>query len=225
MDISAPAMVDLGVLGILALSGALAFARGLVRELFALGTWIGAAVATALLYPKAKPWVHARIHSEMAADAATAVGLFCLALAVLVPIGLLLSSLVRGKALTAIDRSLGFVFGLARGLLILSLFQLCVNWIWPQADEQPDFLAKARSRPVLLYGGAFLDELIPKDTRRKAEEELRKGQEKAEQAVEDAKRLEEMTTLVPAVKKKDAPAYESGEQNRLNNLVDQKGKP
>src|SRR5262249_54080199 len=109
-------IVDIVVFATILLSGALALWRGLVRELLSLAAWVGAAMATVYFYPHLRPWMHEHIKSEFGADAATGLTIFCAALIVLIPIGYLISGLVRGRALTAIDRSLGFVFGLGRGV-------------------------------------------------------------------------------------------------------------
>jgi uncharacterized membrane protein required for colicin V production len=76
------------------------------------------------------------IKNEMGADAAAALALFCASLIVLIPVGHLVSSLIKGDTLTAIDRSLGFVFGLIRGALVVSLLYLGASWIWPVLDQQ-----------------------------------------------------------------------------------------
>jgi membrane protein required for colicin V production len=133
-------IVDLSIVVILLISGGLALLRGLVREVVVLGVWIGSTVFTAMLYPIAKPWMGHYIKNEMGADAATAVALFCVSLIVLIPLGSLISGFVKGRTLTAIDRSLGFIFGLIRGALVISLLYLGASWIWPDLDHQHEWL-------------------------------------------------------------------------------------
>ncbi len=231
--------MDLSVLGVLLVSGVFAFIRGFVREIFSLGSWIGASLVSVFMYPVARPWVHEHIKSELAADAATAVGLFCVTLIILIPIGSLLSSLVRGEALTAIDRSLGFLFGLVRGFLVMCLLYLCVNWMWSDVDQQPEWMAQAKTRPILAYGADVFKGLIPEEQRDKMAREVEKSRAIADEAAEKAKALETLSVPLPG-NGQPAPAASpssssNGKQNggtygedardRMNNLIEQKAKP
>jgi uncharacterized membrane protein required for colicin V production len=61
---------------------------------------------------------------------------FCISFIVLALIGTLVTRFVRGTALTAIDRSLGFVFGIVRGALVVCLVYMTVVAIfWPDIDK------------------------------------------------------------------------------------------
>lgn len=197
MSFSGANILDLSVLGVLLLSGGFALLRGFVREIFALGSWVGASLVAVFAYPFAQPWVHEHIKSEIAADAATALGLFCLTLIILMPIGSLLSRLVRGETLSAIDRSLGFVFGLVRGFLILCLLYLCINWMWADVEKQPDWLANAKTRPFLAYGAAIIHDAIPEEQREKAEKSAESSRVKVQTVREQVKQLEELSVPVP----------------------------
>jgi membrane protein required for colicin V production len=68
---------------------------------------------------------------------------------------------VRGAALSAIDRSLGFVFGLARGALVICLGFLGFVWLSPDPERWPEMLQEARTRPLLERGTAALQTLVP----------------------------------------------------------------
>jgi membrane protein required for colicin V production len=156
-------IVDLAVFAIILLSALLAVFRGFVRELLSLSAWVGATLITIWCYPLVRPWMHKQISSELGADIASGLGLFCLSLAILIPIGYFISSLIRGRALTAIDRSLGFVFGIARGALIVCLIFLITLWIWPEQNKEPQMLAKAHTRPYMATGAEALKGFLPKE--------------------------------------------------------------
>jgi len=153
--------VDLAVIGVILLSGGLALWRGFVRELLSLAAWIGASLIAVYFYPSLQPWMHRHIHTEITADACTGLALFCGSLAVLIPIGYFVGGLIRGRALTAIDRSLGFVFGLARGVLVVCLLFLITLWVWPEEKKEPDMLAHAKSRPMMVAGAEVIKNLLP----------------------------------------------------------------
>lgn len=62
----------------------------------------------------------------------------------------------------ALDRTLGFLFGLARGLLIIVVAFLFFAWLVPE-KQQPDWVRSAKSRVVLQGTGDWLMSLLPDD--------------------------------------------------------------
>jgi membrane protein required for colicin V production len=215
---------DLIVLGLLLLSGVLALFRGLVREVFALGTWVGATAAAIFVTPLVEPWFHEQIKNELVAKAAAGLSVFCLALLILIPLSNLFASMVKGRTITAIDRSLGFVFGVVRGFLVLFLVYLSLTWVWPTKDEQPKWLAEAKTQPILQAGADSLRSLIPREQQEKAAEEMRKSREAANKAVEDARRLQELATPVPTGKNAESIHYAPEDRAQLDTLSGQQDK-
>lgn len=217
---------DLAVIGLLLLSGIVAFRRGFIKEIFALGTWVAASVIAASYYKTLQPWVMSHhIKNELMAGAAAALALFGLTLIVLIPTGNMLANLIKGPTLTSIDRSLGFVFGLMRGLLILSLLYLGLSFVWPKQEEQPEWLSKARTAPLLADGADLLKGFVPKDEREKLEENLKEDQAAVKKAAEDAKHLDDISTPVPAAPKKKADessSYNDELRKIMNNLTNEK---
>ena len=210
MEHSSFNVFDLSVAGILLLSGIFAFRRGFVKEIFALGTWIAASIIAATYYPVLKPWVmQHHIKNDLAASAISAIALFGLTLLALIPTGNLLAGLIKGPTMTSIDRSLGFVFGLLRGLLVLCLIYLCLTFVWPKAEEQPVWLSEAKTKPLLADGADMLKSFVPKEEQERVEEEAEKGRAATTKAVDDAQHLDEISTPVPAAGKKDKKASHS----------------
>ncbi|MCB1425657.1 MAG: CvpA family protein, partial [Notoacmeibacter sp.] len=60
-----------------------------------------------------------------------------------------------------LDRTLGFVYGAARGILVVAVGLLFFNWL--VASNQPAWVANAKSRPMLEAVGAKLQGLLPDD--------------------------------------------------------------
>jgi membrane protein required for colicin V production len=219
---------DLVVIGLLLISGIVAFRRGFIKEIFSLGTWVAASVIAATYYKALQPWMMSHhIKNELAAGAASALALFGLTLVVLIPTGNMLISLIKGPTLTSIDRSMGFVFGLMRGLLILSLIYLGLSYVWPEQDEQPGWLTEARTTPLLADGADLLKGFVPKDEREKAEKALEEDRNAAEKAIEDAKHLDDISTPVPASRKDKTGESSYGDELRgiMDNLTNEKKKP
>jgi membrane protein required for colicin V production len=197
---------DIFVVGVLLGSGVFAFRRGLVSEILSLGTWVLASVFAWSFFDVTRPLLHEQIQNDMLADAATGLGLFSLAIIILIPLVDYLLSYVKGPTLSSIDRSLGFVFGIVRGFLIMCLLFLVVTYVWPEGKEgqeegkkteQPKWLAEAKTKPALRYGMEMLKSLAPEDAEKALAEGLDKSREAANEAAENAKRLEEISVPVP----------------------------
>lgn len=217
-------IVDLSIIVILLVSGLLALIRGLVREVVELGVWAGSVVFTAYAYPIVKPWMGQHIKSEVGADAATALALFCASLIILIPLGNLISSLIRGQTLTAIDRSLGFVFGLLRGVLVVCLLYLGASWVWQDLDTQPEWLKQAHARPFMITGSNMIKALVPKDKLKAAATDVRDNKEAIDTAAERLEQLNKLTTPVPESKPQPTTTYGDDSRTKLDQLIHDKGK-
>ena len=152
--------VDIAVIAITLISGLLALARGLVREVFSIVAWIGAIVLSLYLYPYVSPLFAGFIDNTKIADFVSGIIVFLIALLVLSLLAIAISSLVKGKKLNIIDRTLGLIFGLVRGLAIVSFLYLMVSIILFQED-QPTWIKDANTRPVLAYGAQTIYMLVP----------------------------------------------------------------
>jgi membrane protein required for colicin V production len=69
---------------------------------------------------------------------------------------------VLDSRIGALDRTMGFLFGLARGLLIMVVAFIFFDWLVP-AKSQPEGVRNARSRVVLQGTGEWLMSLLPED--------------------------------------------------------------
>ena len=70
-----------------------------------------------------------------------------------------------------LDRTLGFVFGAARGALLVVVGLLFFNWLMP--ENQPGWVANAKSKPVLESIGEGLVQLLPDDPEKSIIERLK----------------------------------------------------
>jgi membrane protein required for colicin V production len=121
-------IIDGVVALVIVLSALLAYGRGLVREGMAIVGWIAAAVLAFLFAPQVEPLVRELpVVGEFLADSCelSIIGAFALVFAVaLIVVSLftpLFSSVVQRSVLGGIDQGLGFVFGVARGILLVAI--------------------------------------------------------------------------------------------------------
>ncbi|SDD98463.1 CvpA family protein [Ruegeria marina] len=121
-------IIDGVVALIIVLSALLAYARGFVREAMAIAGWVAAAVLAFLFAPKAMPLIRELpVVGEFLTDScelsviAAFAAVFALALVVVSFFTPLFSSLVQRSALGGLDQALGFIFGVARGVLLVAI--------------------------------------------------------------------------------------------------------
>lgn len=160
--------VDIAVVLVILLSAGLAFVRGFVREALALGTWLLAIYLGFTQYPLLAPYLEQKVSNPNIRDFLAGIGVFAGVMIVLIPIGFFVRSFIKGENVTAIDRSLGFVFGAARGFLLISIIYLIVSWLVPE-EKQPEWLKEANTRPILVYGADMVRAAIPAEQRKMLE--------------------------------------------------------
>lgn len=121
-------IVDGGVALIVLISGILAYSRGFVREILAILGWVVAAVAAYYFAPRAEPLIREiPILSDFLGDScelwiiAAFAAVFAVALVVVSIFTPLFSSAVQHSAVGGIDRALGFLFGVLRGMVLVAI--------------------------------------------------------------------------------------------------------
>ena len=157
-------IADLAVIGIVLLAGGIAFSLGFVRVVLALLGWVGAAFATLYGFRHVRPYMQDWISVGFLADAAAGLGIFFATLIVLTIISHAIGWRVRNSGLSALDRSVGLVFGLGLGGVFVCLAYLGIAWFMdmpPQLDKQPQWVQTAKSRPLVVWGADRLQRLAP----------------------------------------------------------------
>jgi len=156
--------VDLLVLAILAVSALLAFMRGLVREVLGLAAWVGAIFAGVWALPRVRPQFHAWLGVSPWVDPVAFGAIFLASLIVLLLISRWISALVRASPIGGLDRTLGLVFGLARGAALCILAYIGAGMV-VQVDRWPEPVLNAESVWPVYRGAAWVVEQLPAEYR------------------------------------------------------------
>lgn len=157
-------ITDLVLIGLLVLSGILAFARGFVKEVLSILGWLGAGILALEFYPQLSPYILPYIDHEQIADGIAFAVIFIVCLVLLSLASSTISRKVQNSDVGPLDRSLGFLFGLLRGAVVIALlYLLLVQFLPPR--EHPDWLRQARAMPVVEYSANLLLELAPEHIR------------------------------------------------------------
>ena len=153
---------DFLVLALLGVSAAVGFARGPVREVFALMALVVAAGLAVFGLPVFGPMVKKVVHPDWLGTVAAIVVVFAIAFVALRLIGAGIARHVQNtQMLGFLDRSLGLLIGLGRGLIVLGALFLMFTAATPE-DLRPQWMTGARSWPLAATMGRVLDELAPK---------------------------------------------------------------
>ena len=152
--------VDVVALTLTAFSGMLGFLRGLVREVFGLSAWIGAFVAAWWFYDPADAMARRAIANPDVADPVAFGAVFLVTLIVLTILAGALGGAVRRSSLGGLDRTLGLVYGLARGAVILIAAYIVAS-AYELPDQWPNEVLEARLLPSIYSGAVWATGRMP----------------------------------------------------------------
>jgi membrane protein required for colicin V production len=126
--------IDGAALGVIVLSAVFSMVRGFVREALSILAWVGAGLVALRFYPPVEPYV-ASVLPEKSLVVFVAIGLvFIVTLIVFSLLAALLGGLVRDSPLSGVDRTLGLLFGAARGALLVCLAYIALSVSVAQND-------------------------------------------------------------------------------------------
>ncbi len=155
-------ILDFILFGIMAISGLLALSRGFTREVLSLLAWGVGAVAAyfAIKQPKLIDLVMPYVGKDIIAKIAVGAAAFIVALIIASIIGVKISDRVVDSRVGAFDRTLGLLYGLARGLVLVAIAYLFYGWLTPK-EKQEDWVRKAQTLPAITTVGQFIRGYIP----------------------------------------------------------------
>jgi membrane protein required for colicin V production len=215
--------VDLAVLVVVALSAVFAFARGFVREALSIAAWVGAALISLYGFSYAFSIVVRFVTTPLLADLIAGAGLFLISLIGLTILTGFLARFVHSSALSPIDRTLGLIFGVARGVVLVCLAYLVIDISLPQTDR-PSWLQDAKSEPLLAQGADMLRGMLPETLQIKGVSALDNAQHAFGQAKAARDAMGALANPAAALPPKSAeapaPAYKPAERRDLDRLID-----
>ena len=152
-------ILDIVVIGVVVISALLAAVRGFTREVLAIVAWVTAAAAAWILHPLLLPRLKDYISNPSIALVAAIGSIFIVVLLVVSLITVKFSDFILDSRIGALDRTLGFLFGAARGFLICVIGWTFLSWL--VQGKMPEWALSARSRPVLESTSTTLIAMMP----------------------------------------------------------------
>ncbi|UTW54099.1 CvpA family protein [Kordiimonas sp. SCSIO 12610] len=168
MEIETLTAFDITVLVIIGFSTLFAFGRGFTTVALSFGAWIGSLFATVFGFTLAKPYIRDYITPPELADIIGLAAIFFLSLFLLKQIAEWVGGMVKDSPVGLLDRSLGALFGLLRGMVIVSIAYLGFSKIFNE-DNAPDWVQNAETRPLVAWGAnmveGFAQRMLGEDTK------------------------------------------------------------
>lgn len=168
-------LLDGILIGFTLVSAMLAMVRGFSREVLSIASWVAAAAAAFFFYPILVPYLTPYISNDKVAMAASAAIVFFIALIVVTVITMKIADFIIDSRVGALDRTLGFLYGAARGILVVAVGLLFFNWL--AGDNQPGWVTEAKSKPLLDTIGEKIQGILPDDPENSILDRLRPDDE------------------------------------------------
>jgi membrane protein required for colicin V production len=209
-------VVDPIVVAVLFVSAVYATYRGFVSETLSIFAWAAAAFATLFFGPKLAPVARGLFSTPFLG---VMVGYAAIFLTVLIPLSFMsfrFAQSVKNSQVGTLDRSLGAVFGVVRGLAVIGLAYIAFSSVIP-VRSQPDWIAGAKTLPLIQISSEALLSLVP-DQRGTQTRSAAPGRETAPSA--------SVPTPAPkpaAAKKHGQKAYGAKERRELDRLIETTG--
>lgn len=156
-------LLDGILVGFTLVSAMLAMVRGFSREVLSIASWIAAAAAAYFLWepvlPYIQPYVLPYSEDPRVAMAAAAAIVFVVALIIVTLVTMKIADAIIDSRIGALDRTLGFLYGAARGILVITVCLMLFDWV--VGEKRPDWVAKAKSAPLLDSIGDWIESKLP----------------------------------------------------------------
>lgn len=168
-------IVDIAVGIIILISAAIAFLRGFIREVLTIAGVVGGVLAAIFLGPKLAPvfrgWFGVEngekveklfdiIPMDVAADATAYAAIFIIFVIAISVLSHFIASGVKAMGLGPIDRTLGVIFGVVRGFVLLGLFYMPFHLMMKE-ESKAELFADSRTHYLIEDVAEILTALLP----------------------------------------------------------------
>lgn len=215
-------IVDILVLAVLLISALIAFLRGCIREVLTIAGVAGGLLASYFFGPVLNPfisgWLGVKdnllegeeagrlfgvLPYDMVASGLSYGAVFIVVVIILSVISHFLAEAAKSLGLGALDRTLGFIFGLVRGVLLLGLLFLPVH-LFVNQDTKDSWFSGSKTYFYLESVSARIAHYIPSSAIDESKEEI----ERIEGVSETRKKLEEINLLKRSAPTNGAPGID-----------------
>ena len=157
-------LLDILLVLMMLISGILAMIRGFTREFLSIASWAAAAAAILIVlnYPAYSALLEPYIGNRLAAQIIQSFVIFVIVLVIVHLITIYLSDKILSSSMGALDHTLGFIFGLARGLVVVVVMYLLLS-AFVTVEVHNQWVGNSRSLPLVKGTGEMIISLLPQN--------------------------------------------------------------
>lgn len=211
---------DVAVLVVIVLSAGIAVGRGFITEILSLASWGGGLMLALYGEEHLTPHVEVLIGYALISQLVTIVSLFIIATVLLTLAARAIGTTINQSSLGPVNRSLGLIFGLARGWVLLCLLYLACVWVFTQ-ENLPLMIQSARLHEPLRQSSVLLVKLAPAPLQRKALDALGEIRDDLEAVESLRQNYERLTNPAPRPARPSEDGYSQQDRKALENLLEQ----
>jgi membrane protein required for colicin V production len=214
-------LLDLILLVVMLISAMLAMIRGFMREILSIAAWVIAAVAALYSFPRLVPMAKQYFATwpDMVVTGAVIGGVFLGTLLLVSILTIRVSDMILDSRVGALDRTLGFLFGLGRGLVIVVVAFLFFDWLVPQ-KSQPVWVQSAKSQVVLRGTGDWVMSLLPEDPENTILKRLKRPKGDEQDADSPPETRSDLGRPAAAAATGEASSYERTDRDGMRQLIE-----
>ncbi len=134
--------------------------RGFTTEAFSLIAWVLALFVTLQGHPILYPYIGGLVQPDIMASIISYATIGIISLIIFKYVGAIIGKTIKNSHIGALDRGLGILFGMARGMLLISFAYLLTTPFFSR-DEYPEMFLQAKARPLVEYGASIVNSMNP----------------------------------------------------------------
>lgn len=150
---------------IMLVSAFLAMIRGFSREVLSIISWIVAAIVAIMFFEPAGKLLGEMVpqipDNELVRGGLAGGLIFLVVLIIVSYLTMMLADAIIDSRIGVLDRTLGFIFGAARGALLVII--ALMGFLWLANDNEPEWVAEAKSKPMLVAIGNNIVDALPEN--------------------------------------------------------------
>jgi membrane protein required for colicin V production len=148
---------DVGIAVIVLITTALAFLHGAMRQILSLTGYVGAGLITWALFPTMKEYLKDVFSDPLVSSAAAVIPVFIIALLFVSMLNTMIMDNLRDFKGGGVDRSLGLIIGLGKGLLIVSVVHIVIASVYKKiGEDEPKWLTEGRTYGITKAGADLI---------------------------------------------------------------------
>ena len=178
---------DVAVIIIILLSAVLAFLRGFIKETMVLAGWVAATAITIYAYPFALEIAGDMFKASKVVNISVLIGVFLVVLILISVINAMILDNLRTLRLGIFDRSLGFLFGIFRGVAIASVIHFAIVMLHNDGDG-PKWLTEGETYNITLLGANLMKDYAG-EIKGLETDDIEDIKDQAEDAIHDTSKL------------------------------------